>query len=354
MVLGPGSCVLKRGGARRALRAAPPAGYTVRMRAMVVEQWGEPKDLVLRELPEPRPGKGQVSIEVKAIGCNFFDILIGQGKYQVKPSLPFSPGGEVAGVVRDVGAGVEGLAPGDRVFAMLGYGGFAEVCLAPAAGTVKMPDGMSFEHGAAFGVVYQTSYFGLVYRAALQPGETLLVHAAAGGVGLAAVQIGKALGARVLATAGSPAKLAVARAHGAEDAFDYSTPDWVEQVKAATGGRGADVIYDPVGGDIADLSLKCIAFEGRFLVIGFASGAIPSLQLNRVLLKNIAIVGLHWGAYRQHQPERIPQAMRELFALYERGLVTPLVSSQYPLAKAADALEEIASRRSVGKVLLIP
>jgi NADPH2:quinone reductase len=324
------------------------------MQAMLVEQWGEPEAMVLRELPDPKPGKGQVAIDVKAIGCNFFDILIAQGKYQVKPPLPFSPGGEVAGVVRAVGEGVTGLAVGDRVFAMLGYGGFATSCLAPAAGTVKMPDSMSYEHGAAFGVVYQTSYFGLVYRAALQPGETLLVHAAAGGVGLAAVQIGKALGARVLATAGSAAKLDIARQHGAEAAFDYSTADWVEQVKEATGGRGADVIYDPVGGDLVDLSLKCIAFSGRFLVIGFASGTIPSVQLNRVLLKNIAIVGLHWGAYRQHDPEKIPQAMRELFALYERGLVTPLVSSQYPLARAADALAEIASRRSVGKVLLIP
>ena len=216
---------------------------------------------------------------------------------------------------------------------MLGWGGFATVAWRRRRGTVRMPDAMSFEHGAAFGIVYQTSYFGLVYRAALQAGETLLVHAAAGGVGLAAVQIGKALGARVLATAGSPEKLDVARQHGAEAAFDYSTPDWVEQVKAATGGRGADVIYDPVGGDIFDLSTKCIAFGGRLLVIGFASGRIPSVQLNRVLLKNIAIVGLHWGAYRQHDPEKIPQAMHALFALYERGAVTPLVSSQYPLAE---------------------
>jgi NADPH2:quinone reductase len=324
------------------------------MRAMLVEEWCEPKDMVLKELPDPVPGAGQVAIEVKAIGCNFFDILIAQGKYQVKPPRPFSPGGEVAGIVAAVGDGVRDLTVGERVFAMLGYGGFASRCLAPAATTVKMPDGMSFEHGAAFGVVYQTSYFGLVYRAALQPGETLLVHAAAGGVGLAAVQIGKALGARVLATAGSAAKCEVALAHGAEAAYDYSNGDWVEAVKDATDGRGADVIYDPVGGEIADLSLKCLAFSGRFLVIGFASGTIPSVQLNRVLLKNISLVGLHWGAYRQHDPEKIPQAMRELFALYEQGKVTPLVSSQYPLPRAAEALEEIASRRSVGKVLLIP
>jgi NADPH2:quinone reductase len=324
------------------------------MRAMLVEDWCDPKDMVFKELPDPVPGPGQVAIEVRAIGCNFFDILIAQGKYQVKPPRPFSPGGEVAGVVAAVGDGVRDLQVGDRVFAMLGYGGFASRCLAPAATTVKMPDGMSFEHGAAFGVVYQTSYFGLVYRAALQPGETLLVHAAAGGVGLAAVQIGKALGARVLATAGSAAKCAVALEHGAEAAWDYSNGDWVEAVRDATNGHGADVIYDPVGGEIADLSLKCIAFSGRFLVIGFASGTIPSVQLNRVLLKNIALVGLHWGAYRQHDPDKIPQAMRELFALYEHGKVTPLVSSQYPLPRAADALEEIAARRSVGKVLLIP
>src|SRR5262245_26562415 len=324
------------------------------MQAMLVEQWGEPRDMVLRELPDPRPGKGQVAIEVKAIGCNFFDILIAQGKYQVKPPLPFSPGGEVAGVVRALGEGVNGLAVGDRVFAMLGYGGFATMCLAPAAGTVKMPDSMSYEHGAAFGVVYQTSYFGLVYRAALQPGETLLVHAAAGGVGLAAVQIGKALGARVLATASSAVKLEIARQPGAELEFDYSTPEWVDGVKQATGGRGADVIYDPVGGEIFELSTKCIAFAGRLLVVGFASGVIPTIQINRVLLKNISIVGLHWGAYRLNDPAKIPEAMQALFEMYERGAVRPVVSSTYPLAEAAKALDEIASRRSVGKVVLVP
>jgi len=308
----------------------------------------------LVDLPDPEPGPGQVAIDVRAVGCNFFDILIAEGKYQVRPPRPFSPGGEVAGVVRSVGAQVTGIRPGDRVFAMLGWGGYATVALAPAATVVRMPDAMSFEHGAAFGVVYQTSYFGLVYRAALQPGETLLVHAAAGGVGLAAVQIGKALGARVLATAGSPAKLAIARQHGADLAFDYSTPEWVEQVKDATGGRGADVIYDPVGGEVFDLSTKCIAFNGRLLVIGFASGVIPTIQVNRVLLKNIAIVGLHWGAYRQHDPAKIPQAMAALFEMYERGVVTPVVSSTYALADAAKALDEIASRKSIGKVVLVP
>jgi NADPH2:quinone reductase len=324
------------------------------MRAMVATQWGEPADLRLMDLPDPEPGPRQVAIDVRASACNFFDILMVQGKYQVRPPFPFSPGGEVAGVVRAVGSGVEHLAAGDRVFAMLGWGGFASVALAPAESVFRMPDSMSFEHGAAFGIVYQTSYFGLVYRAQLQPGETLLVHAAAGGVGLAAVQIGRALGARVLATAGSPAKLDIAREHGAQEAYDYSNPDWVERVKAATDGRGADVIYDPVGGDVFDLSTKCIAFGGRLLVIGFASGRIPSIQVNRILLKNIAVVGLHWGAYRQHDPNRIPQAMDALFDLYSAGKLHPVVSSTWPLTQAAAALEEIASRRSVGKVLLLP
>lgn len=324
------------------------------MRAMIADRWCEPADLRLVELPDPEPRPGQVAIDVRAIGCNFFDILMVQGKYQVRPPFPFSPGGEVAGVVRAVGPGVTGFAAGDRVFALLGWGGYASVAVAPAQGVVRMPDSMPFEHGAAFGIVYQTSYFGLVYRAALQPGETLLVHAAAGGVGLAAVEIGKALGARVLATAGSAAKLRVASEHGADEAYDYSTPDWVERVKQATGGRGADVIYDPVGGEIFDLSTKCIAFGGRLLVVGFASGTIPTVQLNRVLLKNISIVGLHWGAYRQHDPAKIPAAMTALFELYERGALRPVVSSTHPLAAAAAALDEIASRRSTGKVVLLP
>jgi NADPH:quinone reductase len=324
------------------------------MQAMVATHWGEPADMQIQELPDPLPGPGQVCIDVHAAACNFFDILMVQGKYQVRPPLPFAPGGEVAGVVRSVGTGVNDVRPGDRVFAFLGWGGFASVACAPAASVFRMPESMSFEHGAAFGIVYQTSYFGLVYRAALQPGETLLVHAAAGGVGLAAVQIGRALGARVLATAGSPDKLAVARQHGAAEAYSYRDPDWVEQVKAATDGRGADVIYDPVGGDVFDLSLKCIAFGGRLLVIGFASGAIPNVSANRILLKNIAVVGLHWGAYRQHDPARIPAAMRALFALYESGAVQPVISATYPLRDAARALADIAGRQSIGKVLLIP
>jgi NADPH:quinone reductase len=324
------------------------------MHAMLVRDWCEPKEMRLVELADPEPGPGHVTIDVRAIGCNFFDILMAAGKYQVRPPLPFSPGGEVSGVVRAVGPQVENVRPGDRVFGMLGWGGYASVATAPASAVVRMPDTMSYEHGAAFGIVYQTSYFGLVYRANLQRGEVLLVHAAAGGVGLAAVQIGRALGARVLATAGSERKLTVAKEQGADEAYDYSTPEWVDHVKSATGGRGADVIYDPVGGDIFDLSTKCIAFGGRLLVVGFASGQIPTIQVNRILLKNISVVGLHWGAYRQHDPARIPEAMAALFELYEQGKIRPVVSSVRPLSEAALALDEIASRRSTGKVLLIP
>ncbi len=322
------------------------------MHALMLEQWGEPRDLVWRELPDPVPGPGEVLIEVRAAGCNFFDLLIVQGKYQVRPPLPFAPGGEVAGVVRAVGPGVTAVQPGDRVFALLGWGGYATHVIAPEASVVRMPAQMSFLEGAAFGIVYQTSYIGLVDRAGLRAGETLLVHAAAGGVGLAAVEIGHALGAKVLGTVGSPEKREVALRHGAEQCFVSAQPDWVDAVREATNGRGADVIYDPVGGDLFDASLRCIAWCGRLLVVGFASGTIPLLQVNRVLLKNISVIGIHWGAYRQHDPERITSAMRELFAMYERGQLRPEIFAVYPLREAAKALDHLASRRSVGKVVL--
>lgn len=324
------------------------------MRAMVVSEWCEPKELRLVELPDPVAGPGQVAIDVRAISCNFFDILMVQGRYQVRPPFPFSPGGEVAGVVRAVGPGVDSVRAGDRVFAMLAWGGYATIALAPAAGATAMPAGMPFEHGAGFGIVYLTSYLGLVHRARLQPGETLLVHAAAGGVGLTAVQIGRALGARVLATAGSERKLAIAREHGAEAAFDYRSPEWVERVKEATGGRGADVVYDPVGGEVFDLSAKCIAFGGRLLVIGFASGRVPSVQTSRLLLKNFSVVGMGLGGFQRQAPRLVAEATRALLDLYERGAIRPVVSATFPLSEAAAALDEIASRRSVGKVLLTP
>ncbi|MBM4336088.1 MAG: NADPH:quinone oxidoreductase family protein [Deltaproteobacteria bacterium] len=324
------------------------------MRAVVVDRWMEPKDLVVREVPDPSPRRGEVVIEVEAAGCNFFDILLVQGKYQMKPAFPFTPGAEVAGVVRELGADVRGVSIGDRVFAGLALGAFAERVALPAASLHAMPDAMSFPEAAAFPVVYPTSYAGLVDRANLRAGETLLVHAAAGGVGVAAVQIGKALGARVIATAGGADKLEVARRAGADLAIDYSSGDWVEAVKQATGGKGADVIYDPVGGEIFEGSLKCIAWNGRLLVIGFASGKIPEVKANRILLKNIAVVGLHWGAYAIHQPARIAEVFAGLAKLYETGLVKPIIFGRYSLDEVPKALEALGSRGSYGKVIIAP
>jgi NADPH2:quinone reductase len=324
------------------------------MRAVVVDRWQEPAELALREAPEPALRPGTLLVDVKAAGCNFFDILMCRGTYQVKPPFPFVPGAEIAGVVAAVGEGVLGFAAGDRVFGSSGLGGFAERALLPAGAAWCLPDTMSFAEGAALPIVYPTSYVGLVHRAALRAGETLLVHAAAGGVGVAAVQIGKALGARVLATAGGAEKLAVARRAGADVVIDYRGEDFVERVLAETGGRGADVIYDSVGGDVFERSLKCIAWNGRLLVIGFAGGEIPSVKLNRILLKNIAVVGLHWGAYAKYEPERIPETMRALLALHEKGAVRPEIYRSYPLAEAGAALVALASRGTWGKVVLTP
>jgi NADPH2:quinone reductase len=324
------------------------------MRAIVVDRWMEPAELVPRDVPDPVLGPGMLGVEVRAAGCNFFDLLMVRGQYQVKPPFPFVPGAELAGVVHAVGSGVAGFAPGDRVLASVALGAFAERAAVPAAAAWKMPDGMPFEAGAALPIVYPTSYAALVNRAQLRAGETLLVHAAAGGVGIAAVQIGKALGARVIATAGGAEKLDVARRAGADLALDYGAADWVDAVRAATDGRGADVIYDSVGGDVFDASLKCIAWNGRLLVIGFASGRIPEVKLNRVLLKNIALVGLHWGAHALHEPERIPETFRAILALYAAGKVAPVVFGTYPLAELPAALAALGSRRSYGKVVVTP
>jgi NADPH2:quinone reductase len=319
---------------------------------MLAHGFGEPTDLKLTELADLVATPGHVVIDVKAAGTNFPDILMVQGKYQVKPPAPFAPGSEVAGVVRAVGADVTRVAVGDRVLAMLPWGGYATQALAREAQVFRIPDGMPFEHAASFTIVYQTSYFALVYRAPLRAGQTLLVHGAAGGVGLSAIQIAKALGARVFATAGSEEKRAFVLAQGAELAFDSRDPSWVEHVLEATDGNGVDHIYDPVGGHIFELSLKCIAFGGNLHVIGFASGTIPTCAMNRVLLKNISLVGLHWGAYQQKDPDKVPEAMAALFALYERGFLPVQIGGRFPLEQAAQALGEIASRRVTGKIVL--
>jgi NADPH2:quinone reductase len=321
---------------------------------MVVHQLGGPGSLRREELEAVSADPGQVVIDVSATGCNFFDILITQGKYQVRPELPFSPGAEVAGTVREVGEGVERFAVGDRVSALLAYGGFASTVVAPQERVFSMPSQMTFEEAAALGVVYQTSYVGLVHRANLRQGETLLVHAAAGGVGLAAVQIGAALGARVLGTAGTPDKLDLVKQNGADVALNYRDEDWVERVKELTDGRGADVIYDPVGGDTFDLSTKCVAFEGRILIIGFASGRIPSAKMNRVLVKNFSLVGLHWGLYFEKNPQVLQDAQEAISRLYAARKIAPVVSATYPLVDAEVALAALGARKTTGKIVLIP
>jgi NADPH:quinone reductase len=324
------------------------------MKAMIARAWGEPSSLEYAEVPTPSPGPGEVRIDARAIGCNFPDILLVQGRYQVKPPLPFSPGHEVAGVVGAVGPGVSDVRPGDRVFAILRWGTYAEAVVAPADRVYRLPDFMTFEEGAAFGLVYQTAWCALVHRTHVRPGETLLIHGAAGGVGLAAVQVGRVLGARVLATAGAPEKLEVARAAGADVVINYRTDDWVERVRRETNGRGADVIYDPVGGDVFDGSTRCIASEGRLLIIGFAAGRIAEAATNRILLKNIDVIGVHWGLYSERDPAIVKRWMDELLRLVRGGSLKPVLFKTYPLREAPAALAAIASREAYGKVVLLP
>lgn len=314
----------------------------------------EPSELRVSEIAEPSTPPGALKVNVRAAGCNFFDILMVQGKYQVRPPFPFTPGAEVAGVVSEVGEGVEDFSVGDEVFGSAGLGGFAEYSIVSAGVAHRLPEGMSFEQGAAFPMVYPTSYAGLVFRGELLPGENLLVHAAAGGVGLAAVQIGKALGARVIATAGGVDKLEIARSNGADELIDYRKEDFVGRVKELTDGNGADVIYDSVGGDVFDKSLKCIAWNGRLVVVGFAGGTIPEVRANRILLKNIAVTGLHWGAYLTNQPEKVPETFAALFALYREGKVDPVVFKTYALEDLATALHDLASRKTYGKLIITP
>jgi NADPH2:quinone reductase len=329
----------------------------VAVRAWVVHQLGGPEVLTFEAFDPPSPTEGMVRIAVEASAVNFFDSLQISGTYQVKPELPFVPGNEVAGVVVAAPAG-SGFSPGDRVLARLRQqgllqGGYSELVEAQPELTVRIPDAMPFDEAAAFFVTYQTGWFGLMRRARLQPGEVVLVHAGAGGVGSAAIQLAKAAGARVVATAGSAEKTALCRELGADLAIDYRTEDFVQAVKAFTGGRGADVVYDPVGGDVFDRSTKCIAFEGRIVVVGFTSGRIPEARANHVLIKNYAVVGLHWGLYQQVAPHLIDEATVELLNLYAEGKIRPHVSRLFPLEDAPSALGEVTSRRSTGKVILV-
>ncbi|HVO99506.1 MAG TPA: NADPH:quinone oxidoreductase family protein [Bryobacteraceae bacterium] len=322
------------------------------MKAWRVHAWGEPETMTLDEVAIKETAPGEVRIRNHAAAVNFFDILQVQGKYQVKPPFPFTPGAEVAGVVDEVGCGVQSVRVGDRVIGLPLGGAFAEYSYAKESSVFAMPETMSFEEAAAMPIVYQTSYFALTHRSQLRAGEWLLVHAGASGVGMSATQIGKALGAKVIATAGSEAKLQFAREQGADFAIDYSDESWVDRVREITGGRGADTIYDPVGGDIFDLSTKCVATEGRILIIGFAAGRIPSIALNRVLLKNISIVGVLWGGYVLSHTGYPAEAHAALMTMYAAGQIRPSVSAVFPFAEAPAGLRALADRRVMGKAVL--
>jgi NADPH2:quinone reductase len=322
------------------------------MKAVLCKQFGPPDSLVVDEVASPRAGNGEVVIAVKAASLNFPDVLIIQNKYQFKPPLPFSPGSELAGVVKEAGAGVQGFKPGDKVIAFTTYGAFAEEVKTEASRLVPLPPKMDFVAGAAFLLTYATTDHALRDRGALKAGETLLVLGAAGGVGLAAIEIGKALGARVIACASSEDKLAVCREHGADATINYASEDLRERIKALTEGKGVDVIYDPVGGQYTEPAFRSIAWRGRHLVVGFAAGEIPKLPLNLALLKGADVVGVFWGDFARRQPKEFAQSVRQLAKWYGEGKLKPHVSQTFPLEKAADALKLMAARQVKGKVVL--
>jgi NADPH:quinone reductase len=322
------------------------------MKAVLCKELGPPDKLVVEQVPALTPGKGQVVVSVKAAGVNFPDTLIIQGKYQFKPEPPFSPGGEVAGVIRAVGEGVSGIKAGERVIAAGTFGGFAEEMLAEADKVIPLPDAMDFVPASAFILTYGTSYHALKDRAQLKAGETLLVLGASGGVGLAAIQIGKTMGAKVIAAASSEAKLQVCRDNGADEVINYSSEDLRSRIKAITAGRGVDVVYDPVGGAYSEPALRDMAWNGRFLVVGFAAGDIPKVPLNLALLKGCSIVGVFWGAFTRTEPDNNRRNNQELLQMYLDGKVKPHIHATYPLERAAEALNEVLNKRVSGKVVL--
>lgn len=322
------------------------------MKAVLCKAFGPAETLVLEDIASPEPKKNEVLLQVHAAGVNFPDTLIIEGKYQFKPPFPFSPGGEAAGVIGAVGEKVSHVKPGDRVMALTGWGSFAEEVAVPGYNVMPIPDGMDFASAAAFGMTYGTSMHALKQRANLQPGETLLVLGASGGVGLAAVEIGKAMGAKVIAAASSDAKLEVAKAAGADVLINYSEGSLKDKLKEITGGQGVDVIYDPVGGDLFEEAFRSIAWNGRMLVVGFASGTIPALPANLTLLKGASLVGVFWGSFAQRQPQDNAANFQQLFTWFAEGKIKPLVSQTYPLEKAADAINHLGQRKAVGKVVV--
>ncbi|MBT5949496.1 MAG: NADPH:quinone oxidoreductase family protein [Betaproteobacteria bacterium] len=322
------------------------------MRAVLCKELGMPESLVLEEVPGLIPGPGQVLISVQACGVNFPDTLIIQGKYQFKPDLPFSPGGEISGVVKQVGSDVDSLKIGDRVIAFSTWGGFAEELVVDQTRTVIISDKMDYERASAFVLTYGTSYHALKDRAHLREGETLLVLGASGGVGLAAIQLGKAMGATVIAAASNPEKLSACQENGADYVINYAQDDLRQSVKEITKGRGVDVIYDPVGGSFSEKALRDMSWGGRFLVVGFAAGEIPKVPLNIPLLKGCSVVGVFWGEFTKREPDLNKQNNQELMDLFDQGKISPHIHRVYPLEKAGEALNELLQKRVIGKVVL--
>jgi NADPH:quinone reductase len=322
------------------------------MKALVCNEFGPTENLSLEERPVPTPGKGEILVDIKAAGVNFPDVLTVQGKYQFKPELPFVPGAEVAGIVTAVGEGVTSRKVGDKVISTLQIGGFSEQCVASEHGSFGMGETMSFEQAAGFAITYGTSYYALKQQAKIQPGETLLVLGAAGGVGIATIQIAKAMGAKVIAAASSEEKLDFACEAGADLRINYSEENLKDKVKELTGGKGADVIYDPVGGDFSEQAFRAIAWDGRFLVIGFASGPIPSIPLNLMLLKGASLVGVFWGSWAARFPMESRQNFDELIEMIDGGQFSPMVTEVYSLDDYKAAFASISERRAKGKVIL--
>ena len=326
------------------------------MRAWQVHELGDPQEaLKLEEVEDPEPGAGEVVVEVEAAALNFFDILLCKGEYQERPETPFTPGGEVSGTICAVGEGVD-LKEGLRVIATpFPSGGYAEKVAVPAEnGVFPIPDDMTPEAAAAMHVAYQSAHFGLHRRANLKEGETVLVHAGAGGIGSAAIQLARAAGARVFSTAGGPEKVKVCEKLGAEVAVDYKEENFVGAVKEATDGRGAEVIFDPVGGEVFDLSRRCVAFEGRIVIVGFTSGSIADVPTNHLLVKNYSVVGLHWGLYNKVAPELVVETHEALVELYQNDEIDPLIFKTVPFEEVPEALGLLGSRKTYGKLVTTP
>jgi NADPH2:quinone reductase len=322
------------------------------MRAIVCRAWGEVESLTLDDVPAPTPGEGEVLIDVRATAVNYADSLLVAGRYQTKPPLPFSPGLETAGVVAACGTGVTRFSPGDRVMAILPYGGLAERAVAPEAETFAIPEGMSFEEAGAFPIAYISSHVAIRWQGRLEPGEIMLVLGAAGGVGLTAVEIGKAMGARVIAGASTAEKLAVARDHGADDGINYTTEDLTERVMALTGGKGADVCFDPVGGELFDAALSALGWGGRIVLVGFVGG-VPQIPANRLLVKHRAALGSSLRYFRWHAPDKLQRSVEELRRWYDVGKLRPLITHRLPLARTVEAIRLLTDRKAHGKVVVV-